>query len=134
MWKCHSLSFTSICRCRARNLKCKCMGIINVMFNPQNAFLFFMRACGCSVQVIWNHLSIYIHTLNLLDLYYAKSKGPDIFQKTAFMQNVSLSSQAAFFLSLTFLLLCFALGEKMEGSVFPFNQKVLLDTQIHCLI
>lgn len=69
-------------KCRAKNLLYECVGRIIAMFNPQNAFWFFMRACGGSVQVIWKHLRIYIHALDLLDLYYAKNKGPGIFQNT----------------------------------------------------
>ena len=72
MWKHHSLSSTCIYRCRAKNLKCECVGRINVMFNPQNIFWFFMRACGGSLQVIWKHSSTYIHALDLLDLYYIR--------------------------------------------------------------
>lgn len=58
------------------------VGTINAVFKAQDAFWFFMRAGGSSVQVIWKQLSIYTHALGLVDLYDAINKDPVTFQKT----------------------------------------------------
>lgn len=70
MWKCHSLSFTSIYRYTAKNLNCEYVRRRNTMFNAQNAFWFFMRASEGSIEVIWKPLSMrYTPTLCIYWIY-----------------------------------------------------------------